>query len=117
TRVVSLAGVVDLRRAWELRLGGNAVANFLGGSPSVVAQHYEEADPLQLKITAKRHLIHGLGDAIVAPELGGVYFEKKKNQHEDVHLHDISGADHFDLINPHSAAWAKVLGVIELLLS
>src|SRR5262249_16380544 len=31
---VSLAGVVDLKRAWELQLSNTVVADFIGGSPS-----------------------------------------------------------------------------------
>jgi pimeloyl-ACP methyl ester carboxylesterase len=115
-RVVALAGVVDLHRAWELHLGGDSVAEFLGGAPTAVAEHYAEADPMQLKIAADQHLIHGLLDDIVPPALSRDYVEKKKKQHENVHLHEIPGADHFDVINPHSAAWTTVHKVIELLL-
>ncbi len=32
--VVSLAGVADLKRAWELKLSDTVVATFLGGSPA-----------------------------------------------------------------------------------
>lgn len=117
TRVVSLAGVVDLHRAWELHLGNDAVSGFLGGAPAAVPEHYQEADPLQLKITADQHLIHGLSDDIVPAELSRDYVEKKNKQHEKVHLHEIPGADHFDLINPRSAAWTTVLAVIAHLLS
>jgi acetyl esterase/lipase len=117
TRVVALAGVVDLHRAWELHLGYDAVQDFLGGAPSTVAEHYREADPMQLKITADQQLIHGLSDDLVPPELSRDYFKKKNKQHEKVHLHEIPGADHFDLINPHSAAWTTVLEVIEHLLA
>jgi acetyl esterase/lipase len=34
-RVVSLAGVVNLQRAWELHLSNNAVVEFLGGKPEI----------------------------------------------------------------------------------
>lgn len=114
--VVSLAGVVDLHRAWELHLGHDAVVAFLGGSPTVVADHYKESDPIQLKISAKQHLFHGLRDDIVPAALSRGYVDKKRIQKENVHLHELSGADHFDLINPSSAAWSSVLKVIELLL-
>jgi acetyl esterase/lipase len=117
TRVVALAGVVDLHRAWELHLGNDAVQDFLGGAPSTVAEHYREADPMQLKIAADQQLIHGLSDDLVPPELSSDYFVKKNRQHEKVHLHEIPGADHFDLISPKSAAWTTVLEVIEHLLA
>src|SRR3989442_9724095 len=59
--VVSLAGVVDLQQAWELHLSNNAVVDFLGGKPDEVPEHYQEADPMRLKIPkAVQWLIHGL---------------------------------------------------------
>src|SRR5437868_13107361 len=48
--VISLAGVVDLQRAWEEHLSDDAVVAFLGGKPKDVPEHYQEADPMQLKI-------------------------------------------------------------------
>ena len=50
TRVVSLAGVVDLQRAYQLHLSNDAVVEFLRGTPSEVPDHYREADPMQLSI-------------------------------------------------------------------
>ena len=47
---VALAGVVNLRRAWELHLSNDAVAEFLGGPPERVAEHYHEASPAELDI-------------------------------------------------------------------
>ena len=39
--VVSLAGVVDLERAYELHLSNDAVVDFLGGTPNpLVPEHY-----------------------------------------------------------------------------
>src|SRR5689334_8308398 len=39
-RVLSLAGVLDLHRAWELHLSNDAVQEFLGGSPNDVPCRY-----------------------------------------------------------------------------
>jgi acetyl esterase/lipase len=46
--VVSLAGVVDLQRAYALHLSHDAVVEFLGGTPAEVGDHYREADPMRL---------------------------------------------------------------------
>jgi hypothetical protein len=48
---ISLAGVVDLQRAYELHLSNDAVVEFLGGSPAEVGDHYREADPMKLEIS------------------------------------------------------------------
>lgn len=106
---VSLAGVVDLQKAWELHLSNNAVVEFLGGKPDEVPDHYREADPMQLEIPkASQWLIHGKQDDIVPPEFSRNYVERKKKRSENVHLLEIENAGHFELIDPRSAAWKEV---------
>jgi acetyl esterase/lipase len=107
--VISLAGVVDLQRAWEEHLSDDAVVAFLGGKPKDVPEHYEEADPMQLKIaSATQWLIHGAADSVVPPPFSRNYAEQKKKRGEDVHYLEISTAGHYELIDPHSNAWPKV---------
>ena len=60
---VSLAGVLDLRRAWQLHLSNDAVVEYLGGTPEQVPEHYREASPMELTIaTARQVIVHGLAD-------------------------------------------------------
>ena len=109
TRVVSLAGVVDLQRTYELHLSNDAVVEFLRGTPRDVPDHYREADPMQLSIPhARQWLIHGANDDTIPPEFSRDYVAGKKNKKEDAHLTEIQGADHFDLIDPQSKAWSQV---------
>jgi acetyl esterase/lipase len=113
TRVVSLAGVVDLERAYKLHLSNDAVVEFLGGTPRDVPDHYREADPMQLSIPhARQFLIHGEADDVVPPEFSRDYVSAKQERSgrkkEDAHLLQIVCADHFDLIDPRSSAWKKV---------
>lgn len=110
TRVVSLAGVIDLQRAYDLHLSHDAVVEFLGGGPTEVPDHYREADPMKLSLPhARQWLIHGLADDVVPPAFSRDYVSAKQkragSESEDVHLLEIPGADHFDLIDPRSAAW------------
>jgi acetyl esterase/lipase len=116
-RVVSLAGVVDLRQAWELHLSNDAVVEFLGGTPQQVAEHYHEADPMQLKIAATQWLIHGAPDDSVPASLSRTYAQTKKASGEDVHYLEIATATHLDLIDPHSTAWPRVESTVLHLLS
>ncbi|HEY1678618.1 MAG TPA: alpha/beta hydrolase [Candidatus Sulfotelmatobacter sp.] len=113
TGVVSLAGVVDLQRAYELHLSNDAVVEFLHGTPVEVPDHYREADPMKLTIAhAQQWLIHGQEDDTVPPAFSRDYVAAKQqrtaSQKEDVHLLEISGGGHFDLIDPQSAAWKRV---------
>src|SRR6266404_1331099 len=65
--VVSLAGVVDLQRAYGLHLSNDAVVEFLGGTPAEVGDHYKEADPMKVAIAARQWLVHGAVDDVVPP--------------------------------------------------
>jgi acetyl esterase/lipase len=112
-RVVSLAGVVDLQRAYQLHLSNNAVVEFLRGKPDEVPDHYAEADPMRLSITqARQRVIHGSVDHEVPVDFSRNYvaFKQKRTgkEKEDVQLLEIADAGHFDLIDPRSAAWKKV---------
>jgi acetyl esterase/lipase len=106
---VSLAGVVDLQRAYDLHLSHDAVVAFLGGKPTDVADHYDDADPMRLQISQCRQIVvHGAADDVVPPAFSRDYVTKKKKANEKVELLEIDKADHFDLIDPRSAAWALV---------
>lgn len=122
TRVVSLAGVVDLQRAYQLHLSNDAVVEFLHGTPAEVPDHYREADPMQLSIPqARQYLIHGSADDIVPPAFSPDYVSAKEKrvgkEKEDAHLVEISGAGHFDLIDPRTTARKVVEQTVLQLLS
>ncbi len=113
TRVVSLAGVVDLQRAYQLHLSNDAVVEFLHGTPSKVPKNYRESDPAELSIPqARQWLIHGSSDGVVPPAFSRNYVAARQKrsgkEKEDAHLLEISGAGHFDLIDPRTAAWKRV---------
>lgn len=112
TRALSLAGVVDLRRAWELHLSSDATALFLGGSPDQVPDHYREASPAEQKIAAAQKLIHGTVDPDVPYEISKRYAEAKSKSGERVELVTLPNVGHFEIVDPQSAVWNKVLEVI-----
>ena len=121
-RVISLAGVVDLKRAYQLHLSNDAVVEFMRGTPAEVPDHYREADPMQLSLPqASQWLICGPADDIVPAQFSSDYVGAKKQRagadKEDVNLLQISGAGHFDLIDPRSAAWKSVEQTVLRLLS
>jgi acetyl esterase/lipase len=124
TRVVPLAGVVDLRQAYELHLSQDAVVEFLHGTPKETPDHYREADPMQLSIRqARQRLIHGSIDDTVPPEFSRDYvaakqkLQDKNKMREDVRLVSVVGAGHYDLIDPRTAAWKEVTRTVADLLN
>ena len=112
--VISLAGVVDLRRAFALHLSNDAVAGFLGGKPDAVPDHYREADPMELNLNyARQWLIHGLDDDSVPPEFSRNYATEKRRRGEKVELVEIAHAGHFELIDPGSEAFSRVKSAVQ----
>jgi acetyl esterase/lipase len=117
-RVVSLAGVTDLQRAYDLHLSNDAVVEFLGGKPNEVPDHYQDADPIRLNIPqARQLLLHGLADDVVPPEFSRNYAAKKKKAREKLDLVEVTNADHFDLIDPRSKVWLQVEAKVLTMLS
>lgn len=112
-RAISLAGVVDLKKGYALHLSNDAVAEFLGGKPDAIPEHYREADPMELSIPqARQWLLHGREDDAVPPELSRDYATQKKRAGESVQLLEIPHAGHFELIDPASEAFQQVKSTV-----
>lgn len=114
---ISLAGVVDLQRAYDLHLSNDAVVEFLGGKPGEVEDHYREADPMRLSIPKTRQfLIHGSDDDVVPVSFSRDYVAAKNKlkgkKREYAELIEIQGAGHFNVIDPRTAAWKQVEGAV-----
>jgi acetyl esterase/lipase len=110
--VVSLAGVLDLHRAWELHLSNDAAMQFLGGSPQQVPEHYREASPAAQKIRAVQKLVHGTRDDSVPYEISKNYAERKSKSGEHADLLTLPDIGHFEIVDPESAVWSKVQSLL-----
>lgn len=113
SRVVTLAGVVDLHKAFTRHLSQDAVVEFLGGKPDEVPEHYREADPMELLVSpARQWLIHGSQDDTVPVEFSRGYARRKKKNGETVELREIPHCGHFDLTDPNAAAFKHVTATV-----
>ena len=110
--VVALAPVACLQTAWNQGLGSGAVAGFLGGPPAEVPERYALACPSQRPAVPPRTLIHGTADGIVPLSQSREYVQARAGDPGGVRLLELPGADHFDVIDPRSAAWPAVLDAI-----
>ncbi|SFS52778.1 alpha/beta hydrolase family protein [Marininema halotolerans] len=120
--VISLAGITDLKRTWEIHLesglDGSLVSSFLDGTPHEVPDRYRLASPIeQLPIPATQLLIHGELDRHVPVELSIAYHQKAVEQGAHVRLLTLPEAEHFQLIDPASSAWKSVIDSLETLFS
>ena len=109
TSAISLAGVVDLRRAWELHLSNTVVADFLGGSPEEVPDRYDFASPVEhLPLGIPQKLFHGTADASVPHEISERYVRMAQLRGDDAELITLEKASHFDLVDPRTKEFALV---------
>jgi acetyl esterase/lipase len=102
---VALAGVADLKRAYQLRLSNGIVEALLGGSPENVPGRYAEADPMErLPIKTPQRLVHGTSDDVVPFEIAERFARASKN----ARLIPLQGSGHFELIDPRAPEWNTV---------
>ncbi len=111
--VVSLAGVVDLRRASELHLSRDAAHELLGGPPDHYPERYAAASPIELvPLGLPQVLLHGTGDQSVPFELSQRYISAAAAAGDPAMLVTLPGADHFALVDPTLAEWPRVADTI-----
>lgn len=115
--VVSLAGVCDLVRAAEQRLGDDAVQGFIGGAPDELAEQYRAASPQALvPLGVRQLLVHGTADTKVPVRQSIGYAAHARARGDDVELVEVTDADHMALVDPTSAAWRRTLiTIVEIL--
>jgi len=115
--VVPLAPVADLRKAWEWKLSGNVVADFLGGSPAEVPERYRAASPIEMvPLRVRQRVIHGDRDEVAPMSMSRGYVAAARQSGDDCTLTAPDGAGHFELIDPRTAAWGQVRDTMEKLL-
>jgi len=112
---VSLAGIVALRRAYELGVDG--IAALMGGSPDAVPDRYAAGDPMALiPIGVPQVLVHGTADKVVPASLSVDYQREAKARGDDARLVSLPGVGHTELIDPRTAAWAQTPQALRALL-
>jgi acetyl esterase/lipase len=113
--VISLAGVLDLRRAWELRLSRGVVRHLLGGTPKQVPLRYNSVSPLALLPlgVAKTTVVHGTADTSVPYEISRRYTEAAVKSGDAVQLVTLEGTGHFEIVDPRTQAWQSVLRSVQ----
>ena len=104
---VSQAGIVDLARGADDRLGDGACVALLGGSPGEVPERYAAASPASLlPLGVPVLLVHGGRDDIVPPSQSRDYADAARVAGDSVELGEAAEADHFDVIEPDHELWS-----------
>jgi acetyl esterase/lipase len=104
---VSLAGVCDLAAADDAGLGDGAVREFLGGSPT--PELLARASPLhRLALGVPTLLLHGDGDRNVPVGQSRSFLVAARRAGDRCDLHELEGADHFEVVDPAGRAWPEL---------
>ncbi|WMW49320.1 alpha/beta hydrolase [Bacillus paralicheniformis] len=115
-KVISLAGVTDLKKMWEFHEEKGMkshVSALMGGSPQEVAERYKVVSPIELLPIKTDHvLIHGVKDRHVPIKLSKDYYFKATEQGSNVRLIVLPYVEHFKIIDPTSTAWNSVIDII-----
>lgn len=113
TSAISLAGVLDLHRAWELRLSNDVVVDFLGGSPDDFPERYKSASPIErLPLGIPQKLFHGTADDSVPFEISERYAKTAHAAGDNVEFIRLEGAGHFEVVNPAAGEFALVRDMV-----
>ena len=116
--VVSLAGVLDLRRAWDLRLSANATEELLRVPPADDPGRYDAASPIELLPAGiPQTLIHGTDDENVPIELSRRYAGAARERGDSVRLIELPETGHFEIVDPRAPQWRVVEEAVLALLA
>lgn len=106
---VSLAGVLDLRRAWELGLSENATEALMGATPTEAPARYTNGSPYDLlPLGVSQALFHGTADTDVPFEISQRYADRARTLGDDAPLTPQDGAGHFEAVDPATPEWRAV---------
>jgi acetyl esterase/lipase len=118
----SAGGHLALLAAWKRRLPviplapssdfgvwqNEASVAFLGGTDGA------EASPrTKLPLGVRQVFVHGTNDDQVPFWLSTKFVDAARSAGDDADLIVLEGAGHFDLIDPHSRHWARVVGAVD----
>lgn len=111
--VICMGGVTDLRRAWQLALSDQVVAELLGGSPDQVPERYAAASPIErLPLGVAQVLVHGTAEEVVRAEFATAYAAAARLAGDPVELVWLPGMGHFEALDPRSPAWPVVSSIV-----
>ena len=104
---VGLAPIADLAGAYERRVGGEAVAELIGGPPSQYPERCRDSSPsAMLPLGVRQLVLHGTADDVVPIELSRCYARAASEAGDTVELVELSGAGHMEYLDPSSEAHA-----------
>lgn len=111
--VVSQAGVVDLRQAVADGLGGGATEAFVGATPAVEPDRYDQASPIErLPTGIPTRCVHGRADDLVPFAQSEAYVAAARDAGDLAVLAPFDG-DHFPVLDPTHRSWTDTVAWLD----
>ncbi len=105
TAVVGQSPITNLIQAHDLRVGGSAVAELLGGTPTEHYARYQETSPNAiLPLGVPQLLLHGTADDAVPIEMTRAYVQAAKSAGDTVDFVELAHTGHMEYLDPYSKA-------------
>ena len=112
-RVVGLAPVSDLVEADRLELSRHVTLELLGGRAREQPGRYADGSPADhLPLGVPVVVVHGTKDNVVPLAMNRSFVDRARKSGDDIRLAMPEDADHFDVIDPKSKAWAQVIDAL-----
>jgi acetyl esterase/lipase len=112
TGVIAQAPVLDLVRGVADGLGGEAVADFLGGLPGQLAECYRLSSPQEwLPLNVPVRCLHARDDDTVPFSQSADYVRAARAAGADAALVEVTGG-HFGVIDAASPAWQAAIDLL-----
>lgn len=110
TAVISQAGVLDVRAAYDEGLGDGAVEALLGHPPGPADERY---DPIaQVPLGVPVWCVHGEADDVVPISQSHAFVAATRTAGGRAEMVSVAG-DHFIVIDQSSPAWARTMHVLD----
>jgi acetyl esterase/lipase len=111
--VISLAGIPDLEMAQSEGICAGAPGELMGGEAHAFAARYREGSPHRCLPLGVPHVhIVGEQDTLVPAAYVTRFVDFASGQHEDVTLHIVPNAGHFEIVNAQSFAFETVAAAL-----
>ncbi len=105
--VIGLAPITDLADACHRGIGGDVVAELIGGLPDQVPERYESASPMELlPLGVRQILLHGTADETMPVDLSRRYSAAAAGAGDTIELIELPGMGHMEYLDPAGEAHA-----------
>jgi acetyl esterase/lipase len=102
---VGLAPIADLAEAYARKVGGEAVAELLGGAPSDFPDRLRFASPVaMLPLRVRQLILHGTNDKAVPVDLSRRYAQAAEAAGDTIEFTELPGTGHMEFLDPGSDA-------------